>query len=66
MNFSNISYKHKMRKLLLQKNQKRKINSLNKQKHAYLIHNCLHEAFKGTVVNRALSSLHGIQCFESI
>ena len=30
-----------------------------KQKHAYLVHTGLDIAFNGTVVNRALSSLHG-------
>ena len=35
------------------------INSLKKQKHAFLVHTGLDKAFKGTVMNRALSSLHG-------
>ena len=35
-----------------------KINSLKNQKHWYLIHNWSDKAFKGTVVNRALVSLH--------
>ena len=34
-----------------------KINSLNK-KYGYLIHTCSYKAFKGTVVNRVLPSLH--------
>ena len=36
-----------------------KINSLKKQKHSYLIHTWSVKAFKGTVVNQALPSLHG-------
>ena len=36
-----------------------KMNSLKKQKNAYLIHTWSDEAFKGTVVNRTMSSLHG-------
>ena len=35
-----------------------KRNSLKKEKHAYLIHTWLDQACKGTVVNRALPSLH--------
>ena len=35
-----------------------KINSLKKQKHSYLNHTWLEKAFKGTVVNRAVQSLH--------
>ena len=34
-------------------------NSLKKQKKLYLIHSLSDKAFKGTVVNRALPSLHG-------
>ena len=33
--------------------------SLKKQKHGYLIHRGPDKAFKGTVVNRAYTSLHG-------
>ena len=36
-----------------------KINSLKKLKHGDLIHTWSDKAFKGTVVNRALTSLHG-------
>ena len=35
-----------------------KINSLNKQKHANLVHNWLNKGFKGTFVNRAMQSVH--------
>ena len=35
-----------------------KINSLKKQKHGYLIDTWLEKAFKGTVVNQAVQSLH--------
>ena len=35
-----------------------KVNSLNKQKLGYLIHIWLDKAFKGNVVNRALTALH--------
>ena len=34
-------------------------NSLKKQKKLYLIHSLSDKAFKATVVNRALPSLHG-------
>ena len=37
----------------------KKINSLKKQNQWYLIHTWSDNAFKGTVVNRALLSLHG-------
>ena len=52
-----LFYKQEMRRsfLLL-----RKINSLNKQNHGRLIHTWWDKAFKGTVVNRAQLSLHGI------
>ena len=36
-----------------------KINSLKKQKHSYLIQTGSDKAFKGSVVNLALPSLHG-------
>ena len=36
-----------------------KINSLKKQKHGYLFNTRSDKAFKGTVVNKALPSLHG-------
>ena len=36
-----------------------KIYSLKKQKHGYLIHTWSDKAFNGTVVNRAMSSVHG-------
>ena len=36
-----------------------KKNSLKKQKHGYLFHTWSDKAFKGTVVNRTLPSLHG-------
>ena len=39
-------------------NPQMKINSLKKQKHRYLIHTLSDKAFKGTVVNRTLRSLH--------
>ena len=40
------------------KNPQMKINILKEQKHGYLIHTWIRKAFKGTVVNRALPSLH--------
>ena len=40
------------------KNQQIKINSLKKQNHGYLIHTWPDLALKGTVVNRAVPSLH--------
>ena len=36
-----------------------KINSLNLQDHAYLINTWSEKSFKGTVVNPAMSYLHG-------
>ena len=39
-------------------NPQMNINTLKKQKHEYLIHTWSDKGFKGTVVNRALSSLH--------
>ena len=36
-----------------------KINSLKEQKDWYLIHTWSDKAFKGTIVNQTLSSLHG-------
>ena len=37
-----------------------KMISLKKQKHGYLVHTWSDKAFMGTVVNRTLSSLHGV------
>ena len=51
-NFSISSYKLEMRKQM-------KIKSLKKQKHWYLIYTWADKAFKDTVVNWALPSLHG-------
>ena len=36
-----------------------KINSLKKQKHGYLMHTWSDKAYKGTIVNQALSYFHG-------
>ena len=35
-----------------------KINRIQNYKHWYLLHTCSNTAFKGTVVDRTLSSLH--------
>jgi len=48
-----------MRKLIYAKKPQMKIYSLKKQNHWYLIRTWSDKAFKGTVVNRALTSLHG-------
>ena len=57
-NFSISSYKQEMRKSVLQRNRKTKINCLKKLKHAYQIHTWSDIAFNGTVVNQALPSLY--------
>ena len=46
-----------MRKSLLHRNRKGK-KEFKKQKHGYLIQNLTDKAFKGTVVNRALTFMH--------
>ena len=45
-------------KSFLQRNSKLKKTVLMKQKHGYLIHILSDKAFKGTVVNLAMTSLH--------
>ena len=49
---------YKSKKCIFTEKPQMKYNSLNKQKHAYLIHIWLDKALKVAVVNRALSSLH--------
>ena len=54
------SFKQEMSKSFSQRNPMwTKKNSLEKQKHGYLIHVWSDKAFKGTVVNRTLPSLYG-------
>ena len=60
VNNSSLLFKNNgMRKLIYAKKPQMKIYSLKKQNHWYLIRTWSDKAFKGTVVNRALTSLHG-------
>ena len=59
VSFSITSYKQEVRNTLSQRNCKWKQTFKNKnKKHWYLINTWSDKDFKGTVVNRALSSLH--------
>ena len=58
MSFSIAFYKKKLRKSLSRRNANEKKNSLNKQKHWYLIHTWSDQAFNATVVNQTLPSLY--------
>ena len=44
---------------IFEEKMQRKINSLKNEKQWYLIHTLSDKAFKGTVVNQTLPSLHG-------
>ena len=48
-----------MHKSLSQKTHKYENKKFKKQKHGYLIYTWSDKAFKGTIVNQALPSLHG-------
>ena len=60
-NFSNVSnIKQDMSNTLSEKNRNWKNNSWKEQKNRYIFHTWSDKALKGAVVNRALTSLHGM------